>query len=268
MNEQQIFEILRGFAQGIDAERLSRAWGLELEQVRELEQEHKTVIAAQLEDKKDERSNSVMIPGVDISVWDDAPDFDKVKTAGIKFIIARAGYGKGNIDPQFKRTALECNRLGIPLGAFWFSYALNADMAANEAKYCLDAVKDYRLEYPVFFDLEYDTINYAKNQGVNIGKSLATSMVKAFCSTIEGAKYYAANYSNADFAENMFDMDALSKYDLWYAYYNRTPNRRNACVWQYSENGRVSGINSNEVDLNYSFINYPAVIKEAGLNRL
>lgn len=280
MNEQQVFEMVRGFAHGISAERLSKVWGLELELIEQVIQEHKEDIATPVTvsatpittslgiGETNATAHSVKISGIDLSVWDDTPDFSKVKAEGIEFIIARAGYGKGNIDPQFKRTASECNRLGIPLGAYWFSYACNADMAAREAQYCLDVVKPYRLEYPIFFDLEYDTIRYARKQGVSIGKSLATSMVKAFCSTIEKARYYAANYSNTDFADNMFDMDSLSQYDLWYACYNRTPSRDDACVWQYSESGKVNGISSDTVDMDYSFIDYPSIIKKAGLNRL
>lgn len=90
------------------------------------------------------------IKGIDISTWQGTPDFSKVKAAGVQFVIARAGYGQNNIDKQFRRNASECNRLGIPFGVYWFSYALNAEMARQEARYCLEAVKGYRLEYPIF----------------------------------------------------------------------------------------------------------------------
>ena len=36
-------------------------------------------------------------------------------------------------------------------------------------------------------------------------------------------------------------------------------------MWQYSSTGKVNGINGS-VDLDYSYIDYPAVIKAAGLN--
>ena len=90
----------------------------------------------------------IKFKGIDISAWQSTPNFEKVKAAGVQFVIARAGYGKNNIDKQFHRNAAECNRLGIPLGVYWFSYATNAQEAAQEARYCLEAVKPYRLEYP------------------------------------------------------------------------------------------------------------------------
>ena len=205
------------------------------------------------------------IKGIDISTWQGTPDFSKVKAAGVQFVIARAGYGQNNIDKQFRRNASECNRLGIPFGVYWFSYALNAEMARQEARYCLEAVKGYRLEYPIFFDLEYDTVRYAKQNGVTITKALATQMVKAFCSEIEAAGYYAANYMNNDYAKNMFDMAALKQFDVWYAWYNATINRSDAGLWQYSSSGKVNGISGN-VDLDYALKDSPTIIKNAGLN--
>ena len=115
-----------------------------------------------------------MIKGIDISAWQGKPDFEKVKASGVEFVIIRAGYGANNIDKQFVRNISECNRLGIPCGVYWFSYALTAEQAAQEARYCLAAVKPYRLEYPIFFDLEYDTITYASMRivtGKQIGRA-------------------------------------------------------------------------------------------------
>lgn len=205
--------------------------------------------------------------GIDISAWQGAPDFAKVKADGVQFVIARAGYGSNNIDKQFKRNAAECNRVGIPFGVYWFSYALTAAQAAQEAHYCLEAVKPYRLEYPVFFDLEYDTVRYAKDNGVTITKALATQMATAFCAEIEKAGYYAANYANNDYLSHMLDQGVLSRFDLWYAWYNSTCNRSDAGVWQYGSTGKVNGISGN-VDVDYSMKDYPSIIKNAGLNGL
>ena len=207
----------------------------------------------------------IKFKGIDISAWQCTPNFEKVKAAGVQFVIARAGYGKNNIDKQFHRNAAECNRLGIPLGVYWFSYATNAQEAAQEARYCLEAVKPYRLEYPIFYDLEYDTVTYAAKKGVTITKALSTEMVIAFCSEIEKAGYYAANYTNADYASRMFDMAALAKFDLWYASYKTTCNRTDAGLWQYGSTGKVDGISGN-VDMDNSFMDYPSIIKGAGLN--
>jgi GH25 family lysozyme M1 (1,4-beta-N-acetylmuramidase) len=38
---------------------------------------------------------------IDISTWNGAIDFDKVKAAGINGVILRAGFGNGTVDNEF-----------------------------------------------------------------------------------------------------------------------------------------------------------------------
>lgn len=208
-----------------------------------------------------------MLKGIDVSEHQGVIDWNKVK-AHVDFVMLRAGYGKNNIDKQFERNIKECNRLGIPVGIYWFSYALNEDMARQEAKYALAAVKDYRLEYPISFDLEYDTLNYAKKNGINIDKRLATNMVKAFCSEIEAAKYYAMNYTNQDFINNHFYFNEIERYCPWYAWYNKELDRSNVGMWQYSDKGSIPGIQGSSVDLDYARVDFAKDIKNRHLNNI
>lgn len=206
---------------------------------------------------------------IDISTFQGNVDFSKVK-GHVDGIIIRAGYGANNIDAQFKRNITECNRLGIPCGVYWFSYAYTEAMAKKEAEYCLAAIKPYQLELPVCFDFEYDSVAYAKKNGVSVDKKLATALVHAFCGTIENAGYYAMNYTNKDFLSRYFD-DTTLKYDLWIAAWTNKPDPNNPpreCgIWQYTSKGSVPGINGN-VDMDYVYKDYPAIIKKAGLNKL
>lgn len=208
-----------------------------------------------------------MLKGIDVSEHQGVIDWNKVKDH-VDFVMLRAGYGKNNIDKQFERNIKECNRLGIPVGIYWFSYALNEDMARQEAKYALAAVKDYRLEYPISFDLEYDTLDYAKKNGVNIDKRLATNMVKAFCSEIEAAKYYAMNYTNQDFINNHFYFNEIERYCPWYAWYNKELDRSNVGMWQYSDKGTIPGIQGSSVDLDYARVDFAKDIKNRHLNNI
>ena len=208
-----------------------------------------------------------MRKGIDVSKWQGKIDWEKVKKAGIEFVIIRAGYGQNNIDEYFERNIKECNRLGIPCGVYWFSYALNADMARQEARYCLEAVKPYTVEYPICFDFEYDSVNYAKKKGVTITKELATAIADAFLNEVEKAGYYAMNYTNKDYLTRMFDMSKLKKYDLWYAYWSSKCDRDDVGIWQYTSDGKVDGI-SGRVDMNIAYKDYPAIIRKAKLNNL
>lgn len=208
-----------------------------------------------------------MLKGIDVSEHQGVINWNEVKNH-IDFAMLRAGYGKNNIDKQFERNIKECNRLEIPVGIYWFSYALNEDMARQEAKYALAVVKNYRLEYPISFDLEYDTLNYAKKNGVNIDKRLATNMVKAFCSEIEAAKYYAMNYTNQDFINNHFYFNEIERYCPWYAWYNKELDRSNVGMWQYSDKGTIPGIQGSSVDLDYARVDFAKDIKNRHLNNI
>lgn len=203
---------------------------------------------------------------IDVSKWQGVIDWEKVKASGIDGAMLRAGYGAGTVDPQFDRNARECNRLGVPIGAYWFSYAWTNDMARREAEHCLATIAPYQLDLPVAFDWEYDSMERAKRNGVTPGRAEITGYADAFLSTIEAAGYYAVNYTNIDYLTRYYDGERLKKYDVWLAAYRETRPTARHNMWQYTSTGRVAGIAGN-VDRNRAYINFPAVIAAAGLNR-
>ena len=205
---------------------------------------------------------------IDVSEHQGLIDFTKVK-GNVEGVIIRAGYGTNNIDKQWTRNITECNRLGIPAGAYWFSYAYNVTTAYNEAKYLLEAVSPYKLELPLAFDYEYDSVTYGQNKGVSVTSALVKSMANAFCQKIKQEKYYCLLYANPDFINRYFG-DLYELYDLWLAQWPNTvdvtkPPR--ACgIWQWGVS-KVPGISSN-VDSNESYKDYVSIIKKDKLNHL
>ena len=204
---------------------------------------------------------------IDISEHQGQIDFAKVK-GNVDGIIIRAGYGKNNIDKQFIRNIKECNRLGIPCGVYWFSYAYTTAMAAKEAEYCLAAIKPYRVELPVCFDWEYDSVVFAEKNGVIPTPALANSLVRAFCGTVEAAGYYSMNYANPDFLSRYFTDTA--SYDLWLASWTAAPDTakppRPCGIWQWGVSP-IPGIAGN-VDTSEAYRDYRKLIADAGLNGL
>lgn len=196
----------------------------------------------------------IKLKGIDVSEHQGFINWEQVK-GNIDFVMLRAGYGKNNIDKQFIKNISECNRLNIPVGVYWFSYAHDVAGAKAEAKYVIEAIKDYKVDYPISYDLEYDTLRYASQQGYTIDKRTATDMVNAFCSTIEQAGYKAMNYANPDFINNKFYQSEIN-YPLWLAWYGVSEDKAktyNCAMWQYSESGSISGIGTNSVDMNYCY---------------
>lgn len=199
--------------------------------------------------------------GIDVSKHQGVIDWQRVKASGIAFAMIRAGYGAGTIDPRAHRNLSECNRLGLPCGAYWFSYAYTEEMARREAEACLAAVAPYRLDYPIAFDLEYDSVARAARAGVTVTRALASRIARTFCETIEAAGHYVLNYSNRDFLGRYFDEDVQARYDLWLAQWPKEPDlaRPPECgIWQYASTGRVPGIDG-DVDLDVAYRDYPAL---------
>ncbi len=207
--------------------------------------------------------------GIDISVHNGNVNVKRVRDAGYKRIIIRAGYGKNNVDQKFIKNAEACVNLNEPTGIYWFSYALNEEMAANEAAFAIAQAKKYWKKCPIAYDLEYDTISYARKKGVSIGKAQATAFAVAFLKTVIAAGYTPVLYTNKDYAENYFDIPAIEKalgqrIYIWYARYTSSISQEEkvAChIWQKSSKGKVDGISGN-VDINEFYTDFETVISQ------
>ena len=105
------------------------------------------------------------------------------------------------------------------MGIYWFSYATNEEKAKLEAKKCMEVIKPYKehIIYPVFYDFEYDSVRYAKKQGVSINKTKATNFAYAFLKEIKKGGYKPGLYTNLDFSKNYFFKSILRDYDVWIA---------------------------------------------------
>lgn len=195
--------------------------------------------------------------GIDVSAHQGRIDWKNVKESGIQFAILRAGYGNhlSQKDSQFERNYQEARKQGLPVGAYWFSYATSVEDAKKEAQVCCQVLRGHTLQYPVFFDFEYDSVRYAKEQGVTITKAMATAFAKAFLAEIQKSGYRAGNYANLDYLHNYFDQNALAPYDLWLAAWETSKPPYNMAIWQYSDKGSVPGI-TGSVDVNYAYVDY------------
>lgn len=197
--------------------------------------------------------------GIDVSKHQGNIDWNKV-APNIDFAMLRAGYGKGNIDAFFDMNAVACNRLNIPIGVYWFSYAYTPEMARREAQFCINIIKAHKITYPVCFDFEYDSAKYAERNGVKITSDLLCKMAEAFLSEVEDNGYYAMNYTNIDYLNKGFSK-LTARYDTWLAQWGVNEPTKKCGIWQYTDSGKVSGIKGN-VDMNYSYHDYTMYTKQ------
>ncbi len=185
------------------------------------------------------------IMGIDVSEHNGTLDWAKLKEAGVEFAIIRTGYGQGHIDSQFENNMIGAAKQGIPVGIFHFSYALNIEDVKREAKFVLNLIKNYKITFPVFYDFEYDTVNYAKKQKITLGKKEFNEFSVAFLNIIEKAGYTPGIYYNLDYYHRYVDTNIVGKYCFWYAHYTTNPTLKNYDLWQYTETGRLAGFNKN-----------------------
>lgn len=209
--------------------------------------------------------------GIDVSQWQGEINWEQAKAGGLDFAMIRAGWGQSGIDTQFERNISECNRLGIPCGIYWFSYAYTPELAAKEALRALEAVKPYRLEYPIAFDYEGDSQSTAKQNGVAVTKGLVSSMARAFCRAVQAAGYYAMVYTNPAYLAQYYDADIPKEFDIWLAQWPSKPDLKArpaqaGGIWQYTSSGSVPGI-SGRVDMDAAYVDYPQLIAAAGMNK-
>ena len=206
--------------------------------------------------------------GIDVSQHNGAIDWPKVKKAGMEFAIVRAGYGRfrNQTDKLFVQNAQGALDAGLHLGVYWFSYALTPDEAREEAALCSEVLAPYRgrLEFPVYFDYEYDSERYAKEHDVSPDRELRTQLICAFCAELERRGWRAGVYTNNDYLKNRVDASRLSPWELWLADYSGGPDA--ACgMQQTGSTGTVDGV-SGKVDTDESFLDYPALVREHGWN--
>ena len=202
--------------------------------------------------------------GIDVSVHNgNNIDWDKVKAAGVEYAILRAGYGKlmSQKDSTFERNYAECKRVGIKVGAYWYSYAMNIEEAKQEADCFLKALGNKQFEYKVFFDIEDDSVR-------NIGRNLLTDITLTFINIMKTNKWDCGLYINPNWYENVLLKDKLVGLDIWLAHYGVAEpryGRDKTIAWQYSSSGSIDGING-RVDLNKIYYDFTDSIKANGLN--
>lgn len=207
---------------------------------------------------------AIQVKGIDVSKWQGTIDWARVKPSGsVKFAILRAGYGSlvKQKDNKFDFNYDACKRLGIPVGAYWYSYATTVNGAKREAQTFLKVIAGKQFEYPVWFDQEYEPKIKA------LTNAQRTEIVKAFCAEMEKAGYYTGLYCSRDWLVNYVNAAELKHLDIWVAAYGSAAGNVPLPygMWQCSSTGKVNGITGN-VDIDIAYKDYPAIIKKAKLN--
>ena len=180
--------------------------------------------------------------GIDVGHDQGKIDWAQVKKSGVGFAILRCHQRFGT-DLQFKRNYSQCQKKGIPVGAYKYSYAQTVEDAKKEAEIVLSVLKGKTLQFPVFYDLEWDTQKHYSLEKIE-------AIAEAFLSKIEAAGFKVGIYCYLDWYKNLISDNLKKKYDFWIASYpfEDTGIPKDyirpliGVGWQYSERGRIPGI--------------------------
>lgn len=194
--------------------------------------------------------------GIDVSSHQGEIDWETVAQTDVEIVMVRAGYrgygkaGKLVEDPNAKTNIAAARKAGLDVGVYFFSQAVNVEEAAEEARMLLDIIKDLEITMPVVYDWEYIS---AEARTANVDPRTLTDCALTFCGIMEEAGYTPMVYFNIYQSQHMMYIAELKQYDFWLAWYSdRMVFPYKIRMWQYTDTGRVPGIEAN-VDLNVYF---------------
>lgn len=189
--------------------------------------------------------------GIDVSGWQGKIDWEKVKNSGIEFAFLRLGYqtdfdDEYHTDKYFHDNIQAANRLDIPVGIYFYSYASTLTEAEHQANWIKDQIKGYKVELGVAFDWEnWHDFNQAgvSFRGIN-------QIANHFLDTLNGNGYSGLLYGSKNYLDLIWQPE---KYPVWLAqYYHKPTYNGNFQIWQMSDSGQVPGIDGNvDIDIMY-----------------
>lgn len=206
--------------------------------------------------------------GIDISRYQGDFDLTKAKNDGVEFVIIKGGGGDDGlyVDHKFSMNYTRAKMLGLPVGAYWFSRALDVATAKKEAEYFYkNCLEGRQFELPVYIDVEHKKM-------LTLGKAKLTEILKTWCEYLEQKGYYVGIYASLSSFRSYMDDAQLRRFTHWVAQWSRT------CEYQYTDalgiwqfGGETNLLRSpiiagKVVDQDYMYIDFPARIKAAGLN--
>lgn len=191
--------------------------------------------------------------GIDVSFYQGDVDWEKVRDDGVEFVFIRVG-GRGSspagelyADVKAQTYYEGAKAAGLDVGAYFYSQAISPEEAIEEAEFVLAQVENWELDKPIVFDWETTDKN---GRNWNVNGTLMTQCALAFCRTIEEAGESPMIYFNESQGRDLYDLDQLDQYPFWLAKYSgKLDVRYRVDYWQYTETGKVDGIDHN-VDLN------------------
>lgn len=200
------------------------------------------------------------VRGLDVSSFQNEIDWNELKKSDIDYVMIRCGFRNLTneelyVDKYFHRNIKEANRLGIPVGVYFYSTAISEKEAIEEASFVLNTIKDYDVTYPIAYDFEM----FNQNRTIGVSDKTINNNALKFLDYVSAHGYNGMLYTNLRAIESHWNLELFKNYKIWYAQYIDVPTYDGEYdMWQYTDRGSISGIDGN-VDLNTSYIAYEII---------
>ena len=194
------------------------------------------------------------IKGIDISRAQEQFDFAAAVSAGVKFVIIRAGI-RTDEDTYFRRNIEQCRKLGIDFGCYWYVTATDTAELDRQINACVKTIGDEKPSYPVFCDME------EQRQIDNLTSKERTDMALEFCDRLNKAGLPSGVYANPAWLESYYQKERIvGKRDIWLAHWTESPDNPSRYdygqeMWQWG----IDSIGGNDVDGDICFVDYPTI---------
>lgn len=183
--------------------------------------------------------------GIDVSENNGVVDWGAVKANGFDFAIIRIGFGKSTLDELFYENINGAINVGLKVGVYHYSYALDELAARTEAEFVANTLYSAgltsdKLEMGVWFDME-DADGYKERNG-RFTRQEITNICSVFINYMWRNGYTNTGlYANWDWLENHIYIDQLGGCAVWAAQYNSKLDYEGATIWQYTDSENIEG---------------------------
>ena len=181
-----------------------------------------------------EPSSEKIYDGIDVSNYQRAIDYERVKNAGIEVVYIKATEGQTITDAYLRQNYENARANGLKIGFYHFVRARNNAQAVAEAEYFATADCRLAMDFEVFGSLTNEEVN-----------EISFTFLRRV-EEITGKEMVV--YSNTYSARTVFSQELANQYPLWVAEYgvNEPQDNGKWNIWigfQYTDRGVVDGIN-------------------------
>ena len=184
--------------------------------------------------------------GVDISKWQGAVDFGRLKEEGVEFVLMRMGYGDREMDAYFEQNLNGTFDAGLEKGVYYYSTATTPEAARTQADWIVGTLNGIKPELPIAFD--WESFSHFQDYGISFQE--LNACYDAFAARLAESGYSCMLYSSLNPLRN--GVWYTGGRMIWLAHYTSEPvtsYEGSYVLWQASNTGRIAGIDG-DVDMN------------------